>query len=140
VKREGTGAESTENILFSDRFFCCAPHTSTGENEVPSARYFLGADMSFEYDNGGESEDPTDDLYGNQYCEDCKWLTEAVRDLEQQRREAIDQRNREAALPFQSPDELVSGEKLFIVRMRALEHRRNAALDVLAKHQQLEHQ
>ena len=96
--------------------------------------------MTFGFENGDESEDPIDNPDRNRYCEDCKWLTDAVRDLEQQRREAIDQRNREAASASQSFAELVSGEELFISRMKTLDHRRNAALDVLAKHQQLEHQ
>jgi hypothetical protein len=96
--------------------------------------------MSFEFDDYDTSGDSVDNLDESRYCEHCKWLTEAVRDLELQRREAIDQRNREAALLSQSPDERVSGEELFIFKMKRLEHRRNAALDVLAKHQQLEHQ
>jgi hypothetical protein len=33
-----------------------------------------------------------------------------------------------------------SREELFLSKMKTLEYRRDAALDVLAKHQQLEHQ
>lgn len=96
--------------------------------------------MSFEYDDYDESEDSVDNPHDNSYCEDCKWLTDAVRDLEQQRREAIDQCSRELGSLSKFSEEFGRTEERFLARMRTLDHRRNAALDVLAKHQQLEHQ
>ena len=84
-------------------------------------------------------EDSLDSSDG--YCEECKWLMEAVRDFEQQRREVEDQRMRDAeASVGKTPEEVVRDEMLFLAKSRKLEYRRNAALDVLAKHQQLEHQ
>jgi len=94
--------------------------------------------MSFEYED--ESEDPIDNPGGTRYCEDCKWLTDAVRDLEQQRRELIDQFSREIGPLSKTSGDIARVEETFRAKMRTLDHRRNAALDVLAKHQQLEHQ
>jgi len=96
--------------------------------------------MSFGYDSYDESEDPIDNPDGIRYCEDCKWLTDAVRDLEQQRREVIDQCSREIGFLSKVSGEVTRVEEIFLTKMRTLDHRRNAALDVLAKHQQLEHQ
>jgi hypothetical protein len=89
------------------------------------------------YDAG---EDAIDGLDGSRYCEDCKWLLEAVRDLELQRCEAIEKRSHKAGFLSKYSDEFVRREELFLAKMRAIEHRRKAALDVLAKHRQLDHQ
>jgi hypothetical protein len=96
--------------------------------------------MSFKYDDYDESEIPIDNLDGNRYCEDCKWLTEAVRDFEQQRREVMHQHSRGIGPFSKFSGDLAGSEELFFSKMSTLDHRRNAALDVLAKHQQLEHQ
>jgi hypothetical protein len=37
--------------------------------------------MSFGHDDFDESEDAIGNPGEGRYCEDCKWLTEAVRDL-----------------------------------------------------------
>ncbi|MFI5114019.1 MAG: hypothetical protein ACHP7J_02660 [Terriglobales bacterium] len=96
--------------------------------------------MRFEPHNFDASEDAIDNSNGNRYCENCKWLLEAVRDLEQQRCDAIEQRSRRLGFLSKFSDEFVRREELFLSKMRAIEQRRKAALDVLAKHRQLDHQ
>lgn len=72
------------------------------------------------------------------YCEDCRILTEALRDMEQQCREAEDER-------FQEPFRCRSGEYLgceenrYLTKLYRLQRRRDCALEVLLKHQSLEH-
>ena len=87
---------------------------------------------------GDDSSDNSDEVG---YCEECKWLMDAVRDYEQQCREAENQRANDTNLFDQVVTErIVGNETLFLAKIRRLERRRDAALDVLAKHQQLEHQ
>jgi hypothetical protein len=95
--------------------------------------------MNFGHDDYDAGEEAIDGLDGSRYCEDCKWLLEAVRDLEQQRCAAIEKRSRTVGLLSKFSDEFVRREDLFLSKMRTIEHRRNAALDVLAKHRQLDH-
>jgi hypothetical protein len=71
--------------------------------------------------------------------EDCTWLMEALRDSESELREA--ERCRAGAfLNDQMIDTAWLDENAFLAKIAKLERRRNAMLDVLAKHQQLEHQ
>jgi hypothetical protein len=95
--------------------------------------------MNSGHDNYDAGEEAIDGLDGSRYCEDCRWLLEAVRDLEQQRCDAIEQRSQKLGFRSKLSDEFVRREELFLSKMRALESRRNAALDVLAKHRQLDH-
>ena len=96
--------------------------------------------MNFEgpdYDSGENMADCPDGHYD---CKDCEWLMDAVRDLEEQRRETMEAHNREISLfGKMSPAEFAQCEKRFLSRMNTLELRRNSSLDVLAKHQALEH-
>ncbi len=96
--------------------------------------------MSFGHDDFDEGVDTVDNQEEDRYCEDCKWLTEAVRDLELQRREAVDQYSHDVVILTKFSGNLERSEELYLSKMRTLDHRRDAALDVLAKHQQLEHQ
>jgi hypothetical protein len=96
--------------------------------------------MNSGHDHYDAGEEAIDGLDGSRYCENCKWLLEAVRDLEQQRCEAIEKRSRKEGFVSKFSDELVRREELFLSKMRTIERRRKAALDVLAKHQQLDHQ
>ena len=95
--------------------------------------------MSFGHDDFDENEDAIGNHEGSRYCEDCRWLTEAVRDYERQRREAMDQYSHDVALLSKFSGDLGRSEEPFLSKMRTLEHRRDAALDVLAKPQQLGH-
>lgn len=73
-------------------------------------------------------------------CIDCDVLTEALRDAEEQRREAEDRRNLEVAVgASKNRNQLLCEENAYLARMKKLEHRRNCALEVLLKHQSLEH-
>jgi hypothetical protein len=71
------------------------------------------------------------------HCVDCDFLIEALRDLEAQCREAEDQ--------FAVCSTGMTGEQWQRVqsersaRLSKLEYRRNCALDILFKHQELEH-
>jgi hypothetical protein len=73
-----------------------------------------------------------------QYCEDCRVLTEALRDMEQQCREAEDERFREIRLRGDA-DAVGREEERYIAKLSKLERRRDSALEVLLKHQRLEH-
>jgi len=74
------------------------------------------------------------------HCTDCDILTKALRDAEQQCREAEDRRNLEvAASTSRKLSQLRCAEDAYLARMKKLEHRRNCALEVLLKHQSLEH-
>ena len=73
-------------------------------------------------------------------CGDCEVLMEALRDAEQQCREAEDKRAQIAAtFPVKTVEQLFDDEREYSVKMDKLEHRRNCALEVLLKHQRLEH-
>ncbi|HEX5316207.1 MAG TPA: hypothetical protein VFX22_06100 [Candidatus Kapabacteria bacterium] len=74
------------------------------------------------------------------HCIDCDVLTEALRDLEQQCREVEDSRNAETtSLSQKTFDEMLLREEQFVNRLKKLEYRRNCALEILIKHQRLEH-
>jgi hypothetical protein len=80
------------------------------------------------------------DIHGSlpRHCFDCDVLTEALRDMEEQCREAEDDRTREASLAVgKSVDRLLGEEEAYQVKLRELQHRRNCALEVLLKHQSL---
>ena len=78
--------------------------------------------------------------YNERHCSECEMLTEALRDLEQQCREAEDQRLREGVLDSsKSYSNVLREEEMYVARIQKLELRRNYALEVLLKHQQLEH-
>ncbi len=74
-------------------------------------------------------------------CEDCDVLLEALRDAEQQCREFEDAGARVAERSWAAgfSDELLQEENDRLARLRKLERRRDCALDVLLKHQRLDH-
>jgi hypothetical protein len=77
-------------------------------------------------------------------CGDCETLTEALRDAEQQCREAEDEPARVAmgqplSQVTEPSKEPVDEEREYLMKIGKLEHRRNCALEVLLKHQRLEH-
>jgi flagellar motility protein MotE (MotC chaperone) len=95
--------------------------------------------MEFEYPDDG-SDDTASDCARHYDCRDCEWLMDALRDLEQQRREITDTHQKEIRdCESNSPGSLADREQRFSSRMKTLERRRNSTLDVLAKHQVLEH-
>lgn len=73
-------------------------------------------------------------------CGECEILMEALRDAEQQCREAEDDRAfiamGESVPKFAEPWD---DECLYFNRLRKLERRRDCAFEVLLKHQRLEH-
>ena len=74
------------------------------------------------------------------YCEDCTILIEALRDMEQQCREAEDESLRtDSFLSFRETEILVRDEQAYLARLEKLQRRRNCALELLLKHQALEH-
>jgi hypothetical protein len=74
------------------------------------------------------------------YCEDCRVLTEALRDMEQQCREVEDGRYLGLSLSStDSIDRLTREEDVYLERLSKLQRRRDCALEVLLKHQGLEH-
>jgi hypothetical protein len=74
------------------------------------------------------------------HCTDCDILIDALRDFEQQCREAEDRRHQDLALLVsKNQNELLREERTYLERLKKLEHRRNCALEVLLKHQSLEH-
>ena len=86
----------------------------------------------------------TDDDYGlpmrgsdGEFCGDCELLTEALRDYEMQCREAEDD-HMHALCGFAGAD-VDAVDDFYLAKIKKLEHRRDCALDVLLKHQRLEH-
>ena len=76
---------------------------------------------------------------GDRYaCDDCNVLVEALRDAEKQCREAEDERLQHARTT-KSFEAILTEEQQFLAKIKKLEHRRDCALEVLAKHQRLEH-
>jgi hypothetical protein len=74
------------------------------------------------------------------YCEGCKILTDALRDMELQCREAEDERTQQAsAHSRKSGSQLDYDEETFLTKLAKLERRRDFALEVLLRHQSLEH-
>ena len=74
------------------------------------------------------------------YCEDCRILIDALRDMEDQCREAEDQRLSTASIPsISAMHQTVEDEMLYLGRLEKLQRRRDCALEVLLKHQRLEH-
>lgn len=72
-------------------------------------------------------------------CANCETLTEALREAEQQCREAEDEWIGIAALYKGTIEECLSKEREHSMRVLKLERRRNCALEVLLKHQRLDH-
>ncbi len=72
------------------------------------------------------------------YCEDCRVLTEALRDMEQQCREAEDEAYRDFT-NSRDVDEMTREEDAYLAKLSKLQRRRDCALEVLLKHQGLEH-
>lgn len=88
-------------------------------------------------DDYRESESP--EIYPK-YCGDCETLTEALRDLEQQCREVED--GRMSIVPNlwrRDSDASFNEEEEYLARLKKIEHRRDCALEVLLKHQRMEH-
>ena len=78
--------------------------------------------------------------YRPRYCEDCRVLTEALRDMEQQCRELEDGRYRGLSLSSSKTADLLTREEdAYQARLSKLQRRRDCALEVLLKHQGLEH-
>jgi hypothetical protein len=76
----------------------------------------------------------------SRYCEDCRVLTDALRDMEQQCREAEDGRYQGLCLSSGTGvDRLIREEDAYLARLSKLQRRRDCALEVLLKHQILEH-
>ena len=86
-----------------------------------------------------DKDEPEGIAEESHYCADCEVLTDALRDLEQQRRETQDSRYREVISASDSLNHALNGENAYLARMKILERRRNCALEVLLKHQSLEH-
>ena len=89
--------------------------------------------------NDWSNDYPEDYETRRRYCEDCRILTEALQEMEQQCREAEDE-----GLPVNSPcssghvEALTSPEEAYLAKLRKLQRRRDCALEVLLKHQGLE--
>jgi hypothetical protein len=77
----------------------------------------------------------------SRHCDDCDVLVEALRDNEQQCREAEDERAgiSRCLVKAENPDGSFLEEQAHFAKMKKLEHRRDCALEVLLKHQKLEH-
>jgi hypothetical protein len=73
------------------------------------------------------------------YCGDCRVLTEALRDMEQQCREAEDDHYRDFPISRCDIDALDRVENAYLAKLSKLQRRRDCALEVLLKHQGLEH-
>lgn len=84
-----------------------------------------------------DSDDPRETA--SRYCEDCRVLTDALRDMEQQRREAEDQHYRNSPLSLGGIGPLSCEEDAHQAKLNKLLRRRDCALEVLLKHQSLEH-
>jgi hypothetical protein len=73
-------------------------------------------------------------------CQYCAVFFEAFREAEHQRRDLEDEHLRHLALTAnRDPRELRLEEEVYQRKVEKLERWRNAAFDVLVKHQQLEH-
>jgi hypothetical protein len=80
------------------------------------------------------------DEFNGTGCGDCDVLMEALRDAERQCREAENESARRSLSFTRSLNDLAYDEdKEYISRLKRLERRRDCALEVLLKHQQLEH-
>lgn len=74
------------------------------------------------------------------YCEDCRILTDALRDMEEQRREIEDERISTSSLLNRGGTELfIRDEEDYLGKLWKLQRRRDSVLEVLLKHQRLEH-
>jgi hypothetical protein len=87
-------------------------------------------------DNENDSDTFVDGLT---HCGDCDVLTDALRDLEQQCREVEDGRALNGIRLRKDFDVSFQEEQDYLARLKKLEHRRDCALEVLLKHQRLEH-
>jgi len=73
-------------------------------------------------------------------CASCETLTEALREAEQQCREIEDEwASIAATLAKGAIEQLLLSEREHSTRIATLERRRNCALEVLLKHQRLDH-
>ena len=74
------------------------------------------------------------------YCEGCLVLTEALRDMEQQCREAEDESIHGSPISTTCGLEILTrNEEAYLAKLYKLQRRRDFALEVLLKHQSLEH-
>lgn len=73
-----------------------------------------------------------------QSCGDCACLIEALREVEQQCREAEDECLQLEPGNAETEQRIARAERQ-LEKIKKLEHRRNCALEVLLKHQALEH-
>jgi hypothetical protein len=88
----------------------------------------------------GERTDRLEDQSSECDCSECNCFLEALRDMEQQCREAENARFRELeARSEMTCEQLIHEGHLYQIRMQTLERRRDYALELLAKHQRLEH-
>ena len=77
---------------------------------------------------------------GSYHCADCSWLMDALREVEKQYREADDELNRKVTLaPSPGSQESSDLARVLEEKILKLKCRRDCALDVLLKHQALEH-
>ena len=104
----------------------------------PRSCYLVAECYSDDYDEYREDSGCTEDV--GTYCEDCRVLTEALRDLEQQYREVEDERlHSVSVLSRGGTDRIIRDECAYLLKLGKLQRRRNFALEVLLKHQRLEH-
>ena len=76
----------------------------------------------------------------NSYCEDCRVLTDALRDMEQQCRDTEDERISTASvLSRDGGERFIRDEEDYLAKLWKLQRRRDSALEVLLAHQRLEH-
>ena len=73
-------------------------------------------------------------------CEDCQILTEALQEIEQQRREAERQGPRaEFSSLARQANDYTRDEITYLAKLEKLRRRRDCALEVLFQHQKIEH-
>lgn len=74
------------------------------------------------------------------YCEDCLVLMDALRDMEQQCREAEDEGLHKSSSSYRRENRTLDNqEEFYLAKLGKLQRRRDAALEVLLKHQSIEH-
>jgi hypothetical protein len=82
------------------------------------------------------NEDDDSGIPSDLSCGDCQVLMEALRDAEQQCREAEDAKS---IFSIKISEHLLDDEREYFAKIAKLEQRRNCALEVLLKHQRQEH-
>ena len=94
--------------------------------------------MRYDYEEE-DSDQPSEN--DGAYCEDCRVLTDALQDMEQQCREAEDEGVKAHNFSRCADQEAaIRGEEIYLAKILKLQRRRDSALEVLLKHQRLEHQ